>query len=348
MPEFYSGSNYPIPEPEEDSTDGRVRRRSSSAPPNERDDGAGGQQPQGPFSGNLQTDIAKMAWEAGSSQVKRAFFLYTNIDIFRPYFDVEPKQVRNRLFQSLVPRMPSSMQSMGADLYGPLMLIFTLVAILLYSMKTSGFETKDGTLIGTAFFTCFAYWFFASVGVYTLGYVFVSRIAMLQTFSIIGYALFSHCMVLTISELAHHMVDSHAAFYALFAIFGGLSSLRMAIYFASKTPAKTHKIILASVVVALHLGFLLYLHFGYHKVVEEISEILGNEVVDRPAADQHAPPAFVPVPTAAELIQQERVTFEHAPISPAVMANRPSFRDRTLLPPAAMAPPGAPGSVLGE
>jgi hypothetical protein len=48
-------------------------------------------------------------WEAGSKQVKDTFNSYGRIDLFRPYFDVDPKQVRNRLIQSLIPRKPSQM-----------------------------------------------------------------------------------------------------------------------------------------------------------------------------------------------------------------------------------------------
>ena len=35
-------------------------------------------------------------WQAGKQSAKRAFDLYANIDILRPYFDVEPIEVRNR------------------------------------------------------------------------------------------------------------------------------------------------------------------------------------------------------------------------------------------------------------
>lgn len=68
---------------------------------------------------------------------------YGRIDLFRPYFDVEPRQVRNRLIQSFIPRRPSQM-NVSSDMYGPTMIILTLVALLLYSMKSSGltFSTK--------------------------------------------------------------------------------------------------------------------------------------------------------------------------------------------------------------
>ncbi|MBN3275755.1 CFDP2 protein, partial [Polyodon spathula] len=42
-------------------------------------------------------------WQAGKRQASKAFNLYANIDILRPYFDVEPIQVRNRLLESLIP-----------------------------------------------------------------------------------------------------------------------------------------------------------------------------------------------------------------------------------------------------
>lgn len=35
-------------------------------------------------------------WQVGKRQASRAFSLYANIDILRPYFDVEPVQVRAR------------------------------------------------------------------------------------------------------------------------------------------------------------------------------------------------------------------------------------------------------------
>lgn len=69
--------------------------------------------------------------------MKDTFNSYGRIDLFRPYFDVEPRQVRNRLIQSFIPRKPSQM-NVSSDMYGPTMIILTLIALLLYSMKSSG------------------------------------------------------------------------------------------------------------------------------------------------------------------------------------------------------------------
>lgn len=35
-------------------------------------------------------------WNSGKTQAKKAWSLYGNIDILRPYFDVEPHEVRQR------------------------------------------------------------------------------------------------------------------------------------------------------------------------------------------------------------------------------------------------------------
>ncbi|XP_048450051.1 protein YIPF3 [Rhincodon typus] len=99
--------------------------------------------------GQLGRDVADQVWQAGKRQASKAFNLYGNIDILRPYFDVEPIQVRNRLLESLIPiRAISFPQKVAGELYGPLMLVFTLVAILLHGMKTSG--TVIVSIISTA------------------------------------------------------------------------------------------------------------------------------------------------------------------------------------------------------
>ncbi|KHJ95352.1 hypothetical protein OESDEN_04708 [Oesophagostomum dentatum] len=42
---------------------------------------------------DFQSQLGHMMWEAGSKQMKDTFKSYGKIDIFRPYFDVEPSQV---------------------------------------------------------------------------------------------------------------------------------------------------------------------------------------------------------------------------------------------------------------
>uniref|UniRef100_A0A8D0H442 Protein YIPF3 n=1 Tax=Sphenodon punctatus TaxID=8508 RepID=A0A8D0H442_SPHPU len=218
------------------------------------------------FKGQLGRQVADQMWQAGKRQASKAFNLYANIDILRPYFDVEPIQVRNRLLESMIPvKMINFPQ-----LYGPLMLVFTLVAILLHGMKTSDTIIREGTLMGTAIGTCFGYWLGVSSFIYFLAYLCNAQITMVQMLSLLGYGLFGHCVTLFITYSIHF----HSLFYIFWLGIGGLSTLRMVAVLISRTVGHTQRLILCGTLAALHMLFLLYLHFAYHKVVEGILDTL--------------------------------------------------------------------------
>ncbi|XP_049591248.1 protein YIPF3 isoform X2 [Syngnathus scovelli] len=223
------------------------------------------------FKGQLGRQVADEVWQAGKRQASRAFNLYANIDILRPYFDVEPIQVRSRLIESMIPvRMINFPQKIAGELYGPLMLVFTLVAILLHGMKTSETVIREGTLMGTAIGTCFGYWLGVSSLIYFLAYLLNAQITMLQSLSLLGYGLFGHCVALLVSYNVHF----HQLFYALWVVLGGLSTLRMVAALLSRTVGSMPRLLLCATVSALHMLFLLYLHFAYHKMVEGILDSL--------------------------------------------------------------------------
>lgn len=224
------------------------------------------------FPSSFQGQLSHMMWEAGSQQVKETFNSYGRIDIFRPYFDVEPRQVRNRLIQSLIPRKPSQM-NVSNDLYGPSMVVLTLVALLLFSMKSSDYQIQNGTLMGTAMVTCFTAWILLSLTISALCFVLSADVPSIVIFSIFGYSLFSHCIVICLTTIFHPL-HSHLFFYAMLIIFSVPSALRVALYLCSKTRDRTHKLALAAAIFILHLGYLCYLHFGFHVVLEEIDEML--------------------------------------------------------------------------
>ncbi|XP_062896629.1 protein YIPF3 isoform X1 [Mobula hypostoma] len=225
--------------------------------------------------GQLGREVAdqvwSQVWQASKIQASKAFNLYGNIDILRPYFDVEPIQVRNRLVESLIPvRMITFPQKVAGELYGPLMLVFTLVAILLHGMKTSGTVIREGTLMGTAIGTCFGYWLGVSSFVYFLGYLCNAQITMVQMLSLVGYGLFGPCIVLIVTYNVH----LHSLFYLLWLIVGGLSTLRMVAVMLSRTVGQTQRLTVCGMLAVLHMVFLLYLHFAYHRIVEGILDTL--------------------------------------------------------------------------
>ncbi|VDP10813.1 unnamed protein product [Soboliphyme baturini] len=90
----------------------------------------------------LKGNLTHLVWEAGSTQVKQAFVTWTSIDLFRPYFDTDVVQVSRRFLFSFIPQKPEYFKKVipGNELYGPLMLVFTLVILLHFSMKTSGYQ----------------------------------------------------------------------------------------------------------------------------------------------------------------------------------------------------------------
>ncbi|CAN2387517.1 Yip1 domain family [Pristimantis euphronides] len=229
--------------------------------------------------GQLGRQVADEMWQAGKRQASKAFSLYANIDILRPYFDVEPAQVRSRLLESMIPvRMITFPQKVAGELYGPLMLVFTMVAILLHGMKSSGTVIVEGTLMGTAIGTCFGYWLGISSLIYFIAYLCNAQITMLQTLSLLGYGLFGHCIVLLVTYNIHF----HSLFYVFWLCIGGLSTLRMVAVLLSRTVGQTQRLVLCGSIAALHMMFLLYLHFAYHKVVEGILDTLDGQNVAPP------------------------------------------------------------------
>ncbi|XP_019630846.1 PREDICTED: protein YIPF3-like isoform X2 [Branchiostoma belcheri] len=226
------------------------------------------------LTGALGQSMAEQVWKTGSQQAKKAFNLYANIDILRPYFDVEPRKVMKRLLHTFIPsRVISVPQKVASELYGPLMIVFTLIAVLLYNMKSSGHTVREGTLMGTAFFVCFGYWWGTSALLYFIAYICNSHIAAIQVLSLTGYALVAHCVVLFLGT-AFHSVSSHSMFYLMWAVFGGLSTVKMVLVYMSRTSGQTQRLALAGTCAALHLLFLLYLHFAYHNIVQDLDQTL--------------------------------------------------------------------------
>ena len=125
--------------------------------------------------------VANQVWLSGTEKAKQYASIYGNIDILRPYFDVEPRTVLVRLARAFVPVWHRSRHvDVPPELYGPSMLGFTLVALLLYSMKASSHTIRDGTLIGTAMGVCFGYWFFVSAALFFGAYVANAALTFIQ------------------------------------------------------------------------------------------------------------------------------------------------------------------------
>uniref|UniRef100_A0A3Q2QJ01 Protein YIPF3 n=1 Tax=Fundulus heteroclitus TaxID=8078 RepID=A0A3Q2QJ01_FUNHE len=128
----------------------------------------------------------------------------------------------------------------------------------------------EGTLMGTAIGTCFGYWLGVSSFIFFLAYLVNAQITLLQMLSLLGYGLFGHCVVLLVSYNIHF----HFLFYGLWLLIGGLSTLRMVAVLLSRTVGQTPRLLLCGMLSLLHMSFLLYLHFSYHRILEGLLDSL--------------------------------------------------------------------------
>jgi len=236
--------------------------------------------------------VGSLVWAAGRTRAQQAINLYANLDYLRPYFDVEPKQVVRRLIQSFLPKRIAPDANLKPELYGPSMIVFTLAAILIYQMKLSSHAVQDGTLIGTSFLVCFGYWIGSSVAMSSVSFICNTHLTLMQILSINGYALFSHCVVLFLATFIHTSHD-HLLFYSLWAVLGGVAALRMSVIVMCRTLNPRYRLLLGLFVFAVHMFFLLYLHFAYHTLAETVAHALNDEAAAAAASAVATSPVAV-------------------------------------------------------
>lgn len=216
--------------------------------------------------------VSTLMWQAGKQHAEKAYNLYANIDILRPYFMAEPQEIVQRILQSFVPKLPSHYSSviLPEELYGPLMLVFTLIALLLYGMKISGHVVKEGTLMGTAFGVSFGYWLGAAAFGYLLIYVCNTKMTFIQLLSLLGYSLSGHCLILFLGTVFHPEY-THIFFYVMWSIIGGLAAAKVVCVLLANTSGHPQRLVVCIIIAALNLLDILYLHFAYHKTVRVFS-----------------------------------------------------------------------------
>merc|ERR1712130_221370 len=93
----------------------------------------------------------------------------------------------------------------------------------------------------------------------------------IQAFSLAGYGMCGHVVVSFLAELFHY---GRGPFLFFWFLLGGASSARMSSILASRTVGTSHRLLVSAVTSLVHMTFLLYLHFSYHHIVEEIVEVV--------------------------------------------------------------------------
>eukprot|EP00038_Savillea_parva_P031593 m.88435 g.88435 ORF g.88435 m.88435 type:complete len:259 (+) comp9758_c0_seq2:53-829(+) len=217
----------------------------------------------------IGSKLASNALEAGTAKARSFFDTYARVDLLRPYFNHTPTDVRKRLLRSLWPRTFPD-ETTVVDMYGPVMLNFTLAGVLLVLMKTSvhGKQITTGaeeTLMGTALAVTFGYWITFSAMLYTVGFIFNTELTGLQLLTLTGYGLFAYCLCL-IPGVMSSLTGDMEFFTLLWATVGTLSAAKIAVVMRSKTADKKQGLIVGAVGFVIHWFWLLRLHRGYtHK-----------------------------------------------------------------------------------
>ncbi|ELR21136.1 Yip1 domain containing protein [Acanthamoeba castellanii str. Neff] len=209
-------------------------------------------------------EVAGRMFQQAQTQAGGYMNLYANLELIKPYFDVELSTVLRRIKLSFVPRQSSELLTSGApDLYGPTMLVFTLVAILLLGMKLSHKTVEEGTLMGSAFGLCFSYWVMGSLGMRFAAYLCGMPLSLLEALSLSGYGLGGYCLGLVVHYLLHPISPVLSTVALLVA--GGMSAATLACVFWADLRQRNQSkaAITAGCVGAIHFLFLLYIRFFY-------------------------------------------------------------------------------------
>lgn len=283
------------------------------------------------ISDQIAAQLASNVYESTKSQARGVLDMYGNIDLIRPYFDVEPHHVLRRLLFSLLPRrssplageatlpdiapVPDETNAAAAnspDLYGPVMLVFTLALLLLFGLQLSETHLTDGTLLGTSLFLAFSYWLLSTTVYSIMAFALSSSLRWLQLLSITGYSLFGPC----ISVLVHcagigSFIDSMVMFTVAL-----LSASSMAVLFFANTQQKNHAITFAATAFLVHFVFVVWVTSFYVRLGENEGFIAWPSPASPapPRTELDGPPDLVgSLPPVSDVVQPPGTEKSGAP-----------------------------------
>ncbi|KAJ5070141.1 protein yipf3 [Anaeramoeba ignava] len=187
---------------------------------------------------------------------------YRDINKVKPLFDINnPKEVLERLVESINPFRfinNKNIKIESFDLYGPVMIVFTLAMLLLFAMKlTFNKNELEFFVLGKAISISFTYWIIFSVIVNFLAFGVTLKFTTIM--SITGYSIFGYCLTLAIS-----LVNNSFGFLSAI-IFGGLSTAKifLTLFFLSNQKEKI--VAPAGICSLIHFIFIFYLKFAFIK-----------------------------------------------------------------------------------
>lgn len=176
---------------------------------------------------------------------------------FKNLFYVYPYDLTFRIWLSLMPPVTKRFRKMYVDLLGPVLALLFLTAIVNYGyyLKKSNFSITPTPAI-------MYYAITMPLLCYVLSKLSQSCITLLNSFVLLGYALYGHIFTLLISFVCFHE-KSNTFFFICLVVFGGLSTLRVALIILSTIQVPAARLIVCSIVSIVNLLFVIFLHFVY-------------------------------------------------------------------------------------
>lgn len=173
------------------------------------------------------------------------------------YLQVSPSLLPGRILGSLVP--PPLAGKSHPDLVGPFLAVIVLAALLHYGHTS---KMPSTTVSVPPSYALLLYAFLMPVFVYTLGRAGGAGISFFEVVSLVGYSMFGHIFTLAVS-LVFFQETSNAFFFCCLIIFGGLSTLRLALILLASIPLPAARLVVCSIVGTTQLLSLIFLHFAY-------------------------------------------------------------------------------------
>ncbi|KAL1511929.1 hypothetical protein AB1Y20_005210 [Prymnesium parvum] len=191
------------------------------------------------------------------------FDIYGQIDALRPHFDVETDEVRQRLCWAFHPKK-GAMLLKEYDLYSPVMLAFTLAALVVMGQKGAhrgATMDSDSTLIGTSLGAAFTLWFLHTSFLCGVARMLRLPARPVQLGCASGYALAGVCIPLAVA-----LLQSSVAFYSALASLGGCSALTLGLSIKQLANGSSQASLVGAASGGLYILLTLYVRWRYFLV----------------------------------------------------------------------------------
>ncbi|KAJ4459713.1 hypothetical protein PAPYR_4100 [Paratrimastix pyriformis] len=209
----------------------------------------------GGIQSQVANQLAQTIFLTTKTKANGVFQRLTDYESFRPFFDLPAYDLLKRLAYSIIPS-PMHLVEGPPDFYGPLMCLFTLIALINIRMKTTGITGGGAALLGSSFALVLPYFMLYTILMWGIAALCKTQLSLIEIVSATGYSLFGYVAMMLLSLL----IPPAMLFWCI--LFGCLSSGHLGLIFFKRTPRVRDGAIPFLVGMPVHLLYLLYLGFA--------------------------------------------------------------------------------------